>query len=425
MSSRSTRSSASSGGQSIKEEEEEIEEDDGWIAYHSKRKDPYASLPRNEVLSFAKNLMLNQRMEDARKLLKNFLLEKRMPPIFMFKFAMLIFDYFQMDDFQSMYTKCLVPFFIKMKELDVDWRDIHLELTTLVVRNGHFELAEELINYESFKKTGRHRLNLVSIPTLHKCYASYIKFWKWDRIKQYLDASIPVETSYESYLLTEKQTCLDFMARCVVRKFKFYNEIESAVEFASLYAQEHCNNLSAQFLQFHSLECQLDTGLDCNDVQKNQSLRIECYKRIVELDPQNPVVSSICSSIPENPGELVVSISDACKDLMAFLDYRTNKNDINSWSCLIGHLRNLLKYNRGEFNEVQVFYLGNYHDHWQYYHFERKNLEKGEEKPKVLFCTLMGVLDDFVDGTIEFLDGGRGAELSYEVKSLRELLSTQ
>lgn len=410
--------------------ENKDEEEDGLEAFYSQTKDPYASLPRNEVLSYARNLVVNHRLDEARNLLKNLLLEKRVPPIFMFKLSMLMFDVNQTEDFLPFYNKYLLPSITKLRALDVDRRDLYLELISLLVQNDEFELARELFKDQRkvLKINNRSRARIVSVDALWKCYSSYLDYWNWNKTKQYIDTSIITDIGYDGALMSEKDTCLDFMANCVVKKFKYYNDIEGCLRFYSRYARKHSNNLSAQLRLFHLLELEFvsiqndsERELRQDLLEENQSGRLECYRRIIKLDPGNPVISSISSMVPETSEELLFSLSDSVKDLMAFLDYGTNRSSLNSWNTLIEHMKNLLIYNREEFNEVKQHYIENYHGHWQFYHFNINDLEKGLERPKVLFCTIVNINDEFVDQVIQFLDNGRGLILKEEVDSLTEL----
>ena len=429
------------------------EEEEGHDSYHGSREpDDYCVLPRDAILSFARDLILNHRMDEGRRLLPNFLADKQNPQMFMFKFTMLLFDCFQDNDFRSHYNKFLLPFFTKCIAFDIDRRELYLELISLMVRYGHFWESREFLADQSRKVSWTRRSSIVSMESLYKCYSSYLEYWSWHGTKHLADMkpkAVMIYSSVEKHLLNENRTCLDFMTVCVADMFKYYNDLDGAIGFFSDYAEKHDNNLSAQLQLFHFLQLQridddargqriddgargqrIDDGargqridddareqrIDddargqrIDDDARGQridddareaahhSLRLKCYERISDLDAGHPVIASICSFIPETRQELLVSLSDSVRNLMSYLDYGTNKNDLNSWDVLVQHLKNLLKYNRKDFDEVKEHYIQNYHDHWQYYHFTSTDLEKGLERPKVLFCSMMDVCDQFVE----------------------------
>lgn len=421
--------------------------DDGWLAFHSMKKDAYACLPKCAVMSFARNQILNHTMEEARTLLKNFVLDKRMPPIFMFKFSLLVFNYYRPDDFRSFYLRYLMPFFNKLKVLDIDKRDLLLQLLSLMVESGQDELIQDIMTdpkvWNSSRKMNRDCLKrtIVSMKALYRCYCQYIEYWTWHRIKHIADTQTKANIiimSVEKDLLTEDETCLDFIACCLAQIFTYSRDFDFAVEFFSKYARKHQNNLSAQLHLYHFLEMQFQViqndprTLDGEELEssraeqdRNQSLRLDCYQRMKQLDPANRAISCVCSFVAETPQQMTLSLSDSVKDLMAFLDYGTNKSDEKSWTMTIQHLQNLLTHDRLEFDDLKTYYLENYHDYWEFYHFNLHNLEKGLYRPKVLFCSMINVCEDFIDHVIGFLDDGTGLQLSSEVESLIKLRDSQ
>ena len=364
---------------------------------------PYSPFPdRNTVLLFLRNHALSHQWDKCFNILRMVLKDPRLNHDCVFRYTLLILEHCQPLDrsFPKYFDMSVYPFGQKLLKLNLDRREVLLEMVMMLMRQGYLTRATELleeyedakyftaIDYEEDEEnivTDEVQISKQSIDCLLKAYSGYFHYLRWLGVlesttglhekdlaeKAFYHLSTVISINYDPNL--------SMFLHCLLRIFN-ESEYECSDELHQLltaYTKKNPDDLSAHIIT----KSFLDKRIITTDVTKTEYRQLRrCQKEIVRLSPADLWSRNIAMNRSSSKRR---ARRDSIEMLINFLDYKHNMQDREAWKSLVAKIE-LLKQNDYEcFNQLCDDLKQRMNDYWKDVHFSPEKMSSKDSDSEV------------------------------------------
>ena len=272
----------------------------------------------DRILRVLTNAFAYHRIDSGKELLSAFSVDMRTPHSLLLKANLILFNNTPSVDI-NLATTLLESY----RSFDVNKKELMLELLLILIRNYDRMATKQFVlnnqNLLSLKTLKKHSI----IDAYLKAYISLVDYllWKERTTNTYSDQVVAdsVKLSLRNVIEQNKDTILDNFVAILIEMYENDDQSKDVMQVLTTYMNNNPNHLNA-FIYLYKTSAKYPN-------QSNHNLKIEVLKKIASISPDNRLVLDLVKND-------WVSIKDKFTILMEYVDYKQNRNDIDTLNLI-------------------------------------------------------------------------------------------